>query len=238
MELLFCQSTFQDGFTDVLIEEMYSQGGQVFRHVQYEEGGANAFFVASRDFVHLPPLETNFQYPYMTGTAGLFPSPDWFTGFYSFWLINENTATWYDHIKIQTYPWDAGTDSGDTYLARDSDLDPQLQIERFRNKNNVPPNGEFFGPSGDEVPVVAEWECFLVVGDEPLILPECDYFANPCCNETDKVNCGNKLPNGATPELSPEYMEVIGGGGGSGAAMTGLSVLSVFAGFLIQWILA
>ena len=49
----------------------------------------------------------------------------------------------------------------------------------------------------------------MVVGDEDMILPECDWFANPCCNETDKKNCGATLPNGAVPELSPEYAEVL-----------------------------
>ena len=213
---------------------MDQQGEQVLAYA--DDPG---FFVAQKDFIHMPPLEADFTYPHLSAMAGMSPSPDWYTGFYSFWLIDEYSRTWYDHIKIQTYPWDAGTDAGTTYDSLVSDLDPPLPIERFIPRT-APEGGELRGADGETVPVVAEWECFLVVGDEPFVMPDCDYFANPCCNETDKVNCGAMLPNGSPPKLSDEYREILenSGNGGSGA-MQHFSLIALVAGLsAMQWILA
>ena len=190
----------------------------------------------------MPPIETSFQYPFLSTIAGMSPSPDWYTGFYSFWLIDEFSRTWYDHIKIQTYAWDAGTDAGSTYDSLVSDLDPSLEIQRFV-PNNAPEGGELRGPDGESVPVVAEWECFLIVGDEPFAMPDCDYFANPCCNETDTKNCGARLPNGSPPKLSPEYEGIqsergIDTANGSGA-MQHFSLVALMVGMsAMQCILA
>merc|ERR1712013_168125 len=43
------------------------------------------------------------------------PSPDWFSGFYDFDAINPMTDTWFREFTIETYPFDAGTEEGDTY---------------------------------------------------------------------------------------------------------------------------
>ncbi|CAB9522091.1 Spondin-1 [Seminavis robusta] len=198
----------EDGFTDVLIQEMMQQGAQVKDYQEYEQA---QFFVSQTNFVHIPPIEADFTYPYLSMMAGMQPSPDWYTGFYSYWLIDEYSRTWYDHIKIQVKPWDAGTDAGQTYTALESDLDPPLNAERFIPRN-APPGGELLDPTGETIPNVGELECFLVVGEQDLILPDCDWFANPCCNETDTVSCGATLPNGAPPQISPEYAQVLDGG--------------------------
>jgi len=77
---------------------MQQQGEAVKAWSENEDFG---FFVREADFVHMPPMETDFQFPYLSVMAGMSPSPDWYTGFYSFWLIDEYSQTWYDHIKIQ-----------------------------------------------------------------------------------------------------------------------------------------
>lgn len=182
---------------------MTQQSEQVQAFSEYDDFG---LFVNNTDFVHLPPIEASSQYPFLSMMAGMSPSPDWFTGFYSFWLVDEYSRTWYDHLKIQVKPWDAGTDAGVTYMSLDSDLDPPEIAQRLTPRN-APEGGELLGPDGTTVPNVGEMECFLVVGDEELILPDCDWFANPCCNETDTTNCGATLPNGALPQISPEYTD-------------------------------
>ena len=53
---------------------------------------------------------------------------------------------------------------------------------------------------------VGELECFLVLGATNVDMPECDWFANPCCNETDTLNCGALLPNGATSPLNTSFL--------------------------------
>ena len=146
-------------------------------------------------------------------------------------------------VFFQTYAWDAGSDAGTTYTSLESDLDPPIPITRFIPAT-APEGGELRGPDGQSVPVVAEWECFLVVGDQDIVLPDCDWFANPCCNETDKLNCGVKLPNGAPPQLSDEYREVLEGTGEPvpkpSAAMQHCSFTALVAGLFLslQWMLA
>lgn len=174
--------------------------------------------------------------------AGMAPSPDWYTGFYTFWLIDEYSRTWYDHLRIQVKPWDAGTDAGTTYQSVDSDLDPAVVIERFVPRN-APAGGELMDPTGKNVPNVGEIECFLIVGDEDYILPDCDYFMDPCCNETAS-DCDNKLPYDREPLLSPEYREVLQNsqnsrlpGHHSGASTLQLSLAALLAGGLVQWIM-
>jgi len=176
---------------------MDQQGEQVHDHSEYPGGG---FSVQNTTFVHLPPIEATLECKYLSMAAGMQPSPDWFTGFYSFWLIDEYTQTWYDHFKIQVSPWDAGTDAGTTYESLDNDLNPPQPVQRFRPGMN--PSEELSGVDGS-YPSVGELECFLVVGDTDIEMPDCDWFANPCCNETDNVNCEALLPNGAAPTLSP-----------------------------------
>ena len=85
---------------------MEAQGEAVLDH---SESSQQKWFINERDFVHIPPVESSFQFPYLSMMASIMPSPDWYSGFYSFWLIDEYSNTWYDHLKIQVKPWDAGT---------------------------------------------------------------------------------------------------------------------------------
>lgn len=43
------------------------------------------------------------------------PSPDWFVGISGLELCQQN-CTWADYKVVELYPWDAGTDSGPTYI--------------------------------------------------------------------------------------------------------------------------
>lgn len=43
------------------------------------------------------------------------PSPDWFVGVSGLELCQQN-CTWADYKIVELYPWDAGTDSGPTYI--------------------------------------------------------------------------------------------------------------------------
>ena len=43
------------------------------------------------------------------------PSPDWIVGVSGLELCLEN-CTWVEHKVLNLYPWDAGTDSGPTYI--------------------------------------------------------------------------------------------------------------------------
>ena len=72
------------------------------------------------------------------------PSPDWFVGVSARNLFE--TGDWPAEVVIELFPYDAGTDSGGTYDARDLDTQPQEPITRiddapFRNEGTVRPVG-------------------------------------------------------------------------------------------------
>ena len=121
---------------------------------------------SGRTFFQMPPLKVSSSSPTLSSIAKMYPSPDWFTGFYGLNLIDNETNTWYDHLKIQTYPWKAGTDSstGYTPASSQSDINPPEATQRIsHDNNNVPSAGELLGPDGVTILPVSEWECFLVV---------------------------------------------------------------------------
>jgi len=93
--------------------------------LDYTEG--DGFYVDQEhwdeNYVFIPPIEVSFEYPFLNAVAGMFPSPDWFTGFYLFDTVDEYDRTFWDRFTIRTYPWDAGTDAGQTYTSEDRDVD-------------------------------------------------------------------------------------------------------------------
>jgi hypothetical protein len=202
----------------------FSQGTQVKAWSVYPEGG---FSTSQRDYVHMPPVEASFSddKQYLSMAAGMYPSPDWYTGFYTFWLVDEYTRTWYDHIKIQTKPWDAGTDLGITYLSTNSDEDPANIVQRVV-PSKAPAGGELLNSAGDDVNTVGELECYLVAGDADLILPDCDWFTNPCCNETS-ADCQLSFFDGMSPNISSAYEEVMDARGSSSANVSTSHILGM-----------
>jgi hypothetical protein len=87
------------------------------------------------------------------------PSPDWFSGFNAYNVLDELSETWYSSFIIETYPWDAATDNGTTYESPDSptawDRPFQLTTER------IPDSGIFLSPDGTAVNNVAIWSCWV-----------------------------------------------------------------------------
>ena len=138
--------------------------GKVVNDLQEGKG----FFVDQEDpeknYAYMPGIKVTPDYPFLSGIAGMMPTPDWFTGFYLLDVIDEYDRTYWNRIMIHTYPWDAGTDDGDTYMSVDQDLDPPRNIERITTKNA--PHGIFLAPDGRSVRPVAEWDCVLHVCEE------------------------------------------------------------------------
>jgi hypothetical protein len=104
------------------------------------------------------------------------PSPDFFSGFYDQQVLDEKTNTWYESFTISTYPWDAGTQTGDSFLANSSPLDPAQPVS-FLTDPNVPGSaaGVFLNPDGTSVDPVAKWTCtvkeFIVPTASPVAAP-------------------------------------------------------------------
>ncbi|XP_076466867.1 spondin-1-like isoform X2 [Babylonia areolata] len=79
------------------------------------------------------------------------PSPDWCLGVSGLSMCNAN-CTWADHMEIDLYPWDAGTDSGVTYMSRNQPTDPPEKIHRltssYPNHRDSPFSGRPVRPMG------------------------------------------------------------------------------------------
>ena len=90
--------------------------GTVFEGDEIEEipGEAILSFSAKADF------------PLLSFVTMIAPSPDWFTGV-SALRLHDGTE-WVERIEAPLWVWDAGTDSGDTYLARNQDTQPQQSV--------------------------------------------------------------------------------------------------------------
>ena len=86
------------------------------------------------------------------------------TGFYDMDAADPSTDTWYESFTIDTYPWDAGTDTGTTYLAADEAANPAEPIFMF-TPDNVPDTGVFLSPNGTEILPMCTWTCTLQGGD-------------------------------------------------------------------------
>mmetsp|Transcript_24322 Transcript_24322/g.51759 ORF Transcript_24322/g.51759 Transcript_24322/m.51759 type:complete len:282 (-) Transcript_24322:297-1142(-) len=103
------------------------------------------------------------SFPLLSSITMVAPSPDWFTGFYNVNPVDEETMVWYETFEIATYPWDAGTEQGNTYSIDNGPEVPQVAISRLtKDSEQVSNTGILLSPDGEEVLPMASWKCELV----------------------------------------------------------------------------
>lgn len=105
------------------------------------------------------PVVASAERPYLSSMSMIAPSPDWFTGMEAIDLRNSRTNTWFRKISVETFPYDAGTDNGETYRSPDSPSRPQEPIYGL-TKDKLS-SRDLLDPSGSTVLPVAKWECIL-----------------------------------------------------------------------------
>jgi hypothetical protein len=91
-------------------------------------------------------FRVSLDQPAVTLVTMLAPSPDWFAGVSALDLLQN--GDWIEELVVELHPYDAGTDSGDTYEARDRDTAPPAPISRIEEPplqvgGSVPPVGTF-----------------------------------------------------------------------------------------------
>ena len=74
-------------------------------------------------------FETIPQYPLVTITSMLAPSPDWFVGTRGLALLQN--GRWLDTVKVDLFVYDAGTDSGPNYTSANQATNPPEDIARI-----------------------------------------------------------------------------------------------------------
>uniref|UniRef100_A0A8D8U2Y9 Spondin-1 n=1 Tax=Cacopsylla melanoneura TaxID=428564 RepID=A0A8D8U2Y9_9HEMI len=72
------------------------------------------------------------------------PSPDWIVGVSGLELCLKN-CTWVTSKSVDLYPFDAGTDSGKTYISPDQPTMPRESISRMNN--TYPEDSPFYDPT-------------------------------------------------------------------------------------------
>ncbi len=65
--------------------------------------------------------------PFVTFVSMIAPSPDWFVGVSGYDLMDED-GCWRDRVRINLIGYDAGTDRGSSFLARNADATPHEPI--------------------------------------------------------------------------------------------------------------
>jgi len=200
----------EHGYSDKLEEELSSiSGGR--NHDYGKSSGTTGFYTAEESFQHISPVSITQDNSWLGAVASMHPSPDWFSGFASFETINADDGKYWDRFTVQTWPLDAGTEFGKTYLGLPRDEDPAKDVMVI-TANTF--NGIYAAPNALDVLPVAEWDCILHVGDEDLIRPDCDVLMVPDCNETDSSGaCDPDLPGCITaavvePSSAPKMTTV------------------------------
>lgn len=84
----------------------------------------------------------------------LSPSPDWIVGVSSLELCLKNRS-WVIEKVMNLYPWDAGTDSGVTYINSKQPTIPQEKIRRITSSSPNSEESPFYDPSGVQMKPVA-----------------------------------------------------------------------------------
>jgi len=99
------------------------------------------------------------NHPYLSTISMMAPSPDWFSGLSSFCPRGPG-GFWFESFEIATYPFDAGTETGDAYSINNVSESPHDPITPL-TKDTVPVSGILLDPTGKEVLPVMFWKCTL-----------------------------------------------------------------------------
>ncbi|MGK5091119.1 spondin domain-containing protein [Deltaproteobacteria bacterium TL4] len=91
-------------------------------------------------------IKLNQEFPLVTLIANVVPSPDWFVGVSGLSLCFNDQ--WLEKTEVELYAYDAGTDSGSDYTAKDQVTDPPTPIVKIKKTpflvdKKIPPLGVF-----------------------------------------------------------------------------------------------
>eukprot|EP00794_Sanderia_malayensis_P012680 gene12680-13981_t len=91
----------------------------------------------------------------------LTPSPDWNVGVDSLDLCDHENCKWKKKIELDLQPWDAGTDSGITYMAPNQETTPAELIHYITQRKDLHSRSSFY-TKGGKVPPLAKMVLRLV----------------------------------------------------------------------------
>lgn len=115
------------------------------QEVQRAISAGTAEYLLTGANIPLSPASTSFEFsvsqrfPLVTLVTMVAPSPDWFVGVAGLRLFER--GGWLDQRRVDLDPWDAGTDSGQTFLSPDLVTSPPAPISRTLTAP-LSPNGQ------------------------------------------------------------------------------------------------
>ncbi|MDB4224548.1 spondin domain-containing protein [Granulosicoccus sp.] len=85
-------------------------------------------------------FKTTSDHPLLSIATMLAPSPDWFTGVSRVRLYDD--GKWLDSVELPLWVWDAGTDSGVSFISKNDDTQPResirlLSTQHFLNREGL-----------------------------------------------------------------------------------------------------
>lgn len=110
----------------------------------------------------------------------IYPSPDWFVGASGLELCLSN-GSWVEQKVISLYPYDAGTDSGMTYISPDQPTIPKETIKRIKPTNPNDPRSPFYDVENKEMKPLAK----LYLSRQRLYEKNCDNLAAAQDSQSD-----------------------------------------------------
>ncbi|XP_030767480.1 spondin-1 isoform X2 [Sitophilus oryzae] len=116
---------------------------------------------------------TNFKVDrkhHLVSLASMFgPSPDWVVGINGLNLCLKN-CTWIEDMIIDLFPYDAGTDSGVTYMSPNAETNPRERMYRITTKYPEDPRAPFYDSRKNEMNPMAR----LYITRQKVIPKQCD----------------------------------------------------------------
>lgn len=97
---------------------------------QYISG--SSLYLSNGNVIEIKDLEISQDFPFLTLVSMIAPSPDWMVFINGFNLRNTDDSNWKDSIQIDLFVYDAGTDSGISYSAPNSDTTPHVSISSLK----------------------------------------------------------------------------------------------------------
>ncbi|XP_064537926.1 spondin-1 [Drosophila montana] len=97
------------------------------------------------------------------------PSPDWVVGISGVDLCTAD-CSWKESMDFDLYPWDAGTDSGITYMSPNSETQPRERMYKITTMYPEDPRAPFYNPQSQQMTPVAK----LYLRREKIISRNCD----------------------------------------------------------------
>ncbi|XP_017837204.1 spondin-1 [Drosophila busckii] len=97
------------------------------------------------------------------------PSPDWVVGISGVDLCTAD-CSWKESMEFDLYPWDAGTDSGISYMSPNSETQPRERMYKITTMYPEDPRAPFYNPQSQRMTPLAK----LHLRREKIISRNCD----------------------------------------------------------------